>query len=343
MTVDTKRDTCSLLRALLGGEFNLRDADTLVHVTVRQAEQVIFWISRRKNYRLHTTGLSLRDLAYDMTAELFAEGEDSPCASLRAMLLSQTDAPDDALLAAFDAIIVRTVHRQFPRIFAELNPDKQLLIKALRHHVRHRDEIMVMDMLDGRWYLFGDVSGALLHLPAMTFEELRFSIGKVDPLHRSPVVEIFRLIESALRRQDVYRRAVLEIDVLRLTVEFLGRSYEAVRPSSIPEDGPTHDEAVLSHVIHRAIERARSSLERSYIDRGSLSSRDFELMLAAIREALLDTRDHENGRSSYAQLRQYMPGLTPERYRESYRRKYAYMLEVVRREAQRLMQSEVVD
>ena len=54
----------------------------------------------------------------------------------------------------------------------------------------------------------------------------------------------------------------------------------------------------------------------------------------------VDDRLGGEQRSEYAQLREYMPGLTRERYRNSYRRRYTYMTERVMEEAQRLLEKE---
>jgi hypothetical protein len=195
-------------------------------------------------------------------------------------------------------------------------------------------------MLDGRWYLFGGVEAAMLERPVMPFEELRRSLGAVNPLHRSAAIEIFRLIENTLHGQDVYRRAVPETEIVRLALDFVGRDFMAASAPSEAEVSFAHDVAVLSHTIQRAIESVRQSLERFYIERERLTRTEFELILNAIKASFLEDAQGGEPRSSYAQLRHFMPGLTPERFHESYRRKYAYMHELVVMEAQRLLQAE---
>lgn len=340
MISDANKELLSLLRALIAGPVSSRDADALIRLAIRRTEQLLYWINKRRSFRMQAIGLSLNDLAYDMTAELFLEDDDSLCAPLRAALLPYSDATDGDLLSVLDAILLRTVHRQYPRIFAEVNPEYHRLVKSLRGHAGLREDIAVMDMLDGRWYLFGGVEAAMLERPSMPFDELRRSLGAVDRQHRSAVIEIFRLIEEALCGQDVYRRAVPETEVVRMALDFIGRDFEATTGTSETEVSVAHDVAVLSHTVQRAIETVRQSLERFYIERNRLTRTEFELILHAVKASFLEAAQGGEPRSSYAQLRHFMPGLTPERFHESYRRKFTYMHELVMMEAQRLLQAE---
>lgn len=340
MLSDFNKAMLPLLRALIAGPVSSRDADALIRLAIRRTEQLLYWNNKRRNFRMQATSLSLTDLAYDMTAELFIEGEDSLCGPLRASLLPYSDATDSDLLSVLDAILFRTIQNQSPRIFAEVNPDYHQLVRSLRQHANPREDITTLDMLDGRWYLFGGMEAAMLELPAMPFEELRRSLGTVDRQHRSIAIEIFRLIEEVLCGQDVYRRAVPETEVIHLARDFVGRGFEAAFAWSEPEASIAHDVAVLSHTIQRAIESVRQSLERFYIERNRLTRTEFELILHAIKTYFLETAQGGEPRSSYAQLRSCMPGLTPERFQESYRRKYIYIHELVSTEARRLLQAE---
>lgn len=340
MPSEINKQILPLLRALIAGPVTSRDADDLIRLAIQRTEQLLYWINKRKHFRVKAIGLSLTDLAYDMTAELFVEGDDSLCGPLRASLLPYADATDGDLLSVLDAILIRTIQRQYRRIFAEVNPDHHQLVRSLRQHTSPREDITVLDMLDGRWYLFGGIEDAMLERPSMPFEELRRSLGAVNRQHRSAAIEIFRLIEVALCGQDAYRRAVPEMEVIRLALEFVGRDFEASFASSAPETSFEHDIAVLSHTIQRAIESVRQSLERFYIERSRLTRTEFELILHAIKASFLEAAQGGEPRSSYMQLRHFMPGLTPERFHESYRRKYTYMHELVVMEAQRLLQAE---
>lgn len=340
MSSRTDKELLPLLRALVAGPLDQRSTEALVAATLTYATRILYWVGRRKGYRLGALGLSLEDLAYDAIAELFAEDAEVAGVTLRTALLPVAGMDDTDLLSAYDATILRTVHWHLPRVFSEVAPEVHLLILGLRQHANPRSDITVRDMVDGRWYLFGDEKTALLHLPALSYEDLRRRLGPVDPLHRAIVIEMLRLVEALLRDQDEYRRAIPEADVLRLALEYLAqRTSLSQQP---PGESVGHDVAVLTNVLHRAIERVRHSFERFYLERGRLTPEEFEIMLQAIRGAFLDDRLGADVRSHYAQLREYMPGLTNERYRMSYRRKYVYMYERVMEEAQRLLELERV-
>lgn len=337
MSSEHRPELALLLRALIAGPLTVRDTDTLVRLTVTRAEGILFWLRKRRNYRLQRIGLSHRDLAYDMTAELFVESDDTPCAALRLALLPHAGGSDDDLLSVLDAVLIRTVSRQFSRIFADVNPGYHQMLRALRQHVAGRDDIETMDMLDGRWYFLGGKEAAMLHLPPIPYEELRHGLAEVDPRHRSAAVEIFRLIVTMLNAQDTFRRAVLESEVIRIALDYVGRSFAAEDGHHEVVASHDHDVAVLSHTLHRAVENVRVSLERTYIDRKRLTRGEFELLLRAVRTSFLDVVADDEDCSSFMRLRRFMPGLTSERYHETYRRKFSYMRELVMQEAQRLL------
>ncbi|MBE0643240.1 MAG: hypothetical protein IH600_04105 [Bacteroidetes bacterium] len=335
MPAEATQDLLSMLRALVAGGIDASASDALIKRTIHRTEQAIYWLSMRKNYRLHALGLTLRDLSYDISAELLAEGEDSCCAALRAALLPMAEASDAELLSQFEAVIFYNVQRHFPRIFSEINPLQHTLLKAVRKHVQGRDDIEIRDMLDGRWYLAEPLEQADLYKPAAPVEIIRQSLVEFNPRNRSEAVEVFRSILRYLRGQDEYRKAVLEMDVIRITVDYLGRDLEAAIQLDQTDASISYDVSVLSHIIHLAIDAVRPSLENLYIKRGRLSLWEFELMLLAIKATFLDLQRGDDVRSGYSFLRLYMPGLSPERFRETYRRKFAYMYERVVQEAKR--------
>ncbi len=335
MSADSSHDLLPLLRALLAGPMNASMAEALILRTIARTEQAVRWISARKNYRLHTLGLTLRDLSYDISAELLAEGEDTCCGTLRNALLPVAEGSDVDLLSLYDAVIFNNVQRHFPRIFAEVNPLQHTLMRAVRKYVRKTESIEIRDMLDGRWYVVESPALADLHKEAAPPEVIRNSLADFSAHNRSDAVEIFRSIIRFLREQDQYRKAVLEMDVIRITVEYLGHDLESTLQHEQPDASISYDVSALSHIIHTAIETVRPSLENLYVQRERLSAWEFDLMLLAIRSTFLDLQRGSDARSGYSFLRLYMPGLSPERFRATYRRKFAYMYERVVQEAQK--------
>ncbi|MFZ1731688.1 MAG: hypothetical protein WBQ23_12710 [Bacteroidota bacterium] len=329
-----------LLRALLAGKIDARSSDALIMATIKRTEQAVYWLSARKNFRFHTLGLTLRDLSYDIAADLLSEDGEYCCAALRNALSSHADAEDVELLSAYDAVLFGNVQRRISHIFAEVSPIQHILMRALRQHVNSSDDIEARDMLDGRWYLLEAVDRADLHKSAAPPDILRQCLSGFNAHNKSDAVEVFRHIVDFLRGQEDYRKAVPEMEVVRITVGYLGRALEASLLHQTPEPSVAYDIAVLSHIVQRSVETVRSSVERLYIERNRLTGWEFELLLYAIKSSFLDLRWGEEQRSGYWFLRNYMPGLTPERYRESYRRKYAYLYDLVLQEAQRLMEAE---
>lgn len=340
MPADFRHITLPLLRALLAGKLDARAADQLVRATINRTKQAISWLGARKKFRFHTLGMTLRDLSYDISADLLAEGDEGGFGALRNALLGSVDATDEELLSAFDAVIFGNVQRRLSHIFAEVSPIQHTLLRALRQHTSGRDDLEVRDMFDGRWYFIDGEEQAELHKAAMPPELLRGNLPEFSAHNRSDVIEVFRNIIALLRSQDRYRKAVLEMDVVSITVEILGRDLDAAMLLEEEEVSVAFDVAVLSQVIQQSIETVRNAVEDLYIARNRLTAWEFDILMYAIKSSFLDLRWGEEQRSGYWFLRKYMPGLTPERYRESYRRKYSYLYDLVVQESQRLMAAE---
>ncbi|MDT8325665.1 MAG: hypothetical protein RRA94_16240, partial [Bacteroidota bacterium] len=160
-------EAVSSLRVLLQGESSRDELDVLIVCAVRKTEGMLLWLSHRRNYRMQELGVSLRDIAYDIVAELFSGENEQCCARLRASL-SGIDMSDDLELhSAFESILFKNLHQHLPRIFGEINPLFQHLLRSLRGHIYRSTDIVTLDRIDGRWYCLRDTPDTALVRPAM--------------------------------------------------------------------------------------------------------------------------------------------------------------------------------
>lgn len=329
-----------LLRALLNGTLDPVSGDKLIRETIARSKHIIMWMVQGGKIRIDGCGFTLYDITCDITAEMLAQDGEGCCGMLRRWLLKHRGKEDVDFLATYQAILFLNIQRQLPRVFAEISPIHHSLLIAIREHARYRDDVSVRDMIDGRWYLFGNVSEVALEKPAISLQELARNLYRFNDNYRSVPVEVFRLAAEYLVAQDEYCKAISEKDLVRLILEHMGQNLKARHPDTAAEPSIEHDFAILSMVIQRAVAKVRSELELCYVERNRLTTWEFDLILEAVKDSFLLPGIGDETMSGFASLRGRMPGLTSQRYRKTYRRKFTYIRDLVAKEAQLLMKSE---
>jgi len=287
---------------------------------------MLLWLSHRRNYRLRDLGFSMKDIAYDIVAELFSGEEEQCCAGLKGALTGIDSADDDALLSAFESILFKNVHQHLSRIFGEIDPLHQHLLRSLRGHIYRSDDVRTYDRLDGRWYCHRDTPESDLARPAMPIEMLRQQMSLEGGESSAPIADVFRSVLTSLRAQSEYRPAVLESDILQLTREALGMDYSM---RTITRENPVvaHDSEVLGRILMRALDNTLPWIDEMYVEKKRLSRKEADCMLAAMRMYFNDLVSVQDTLGPYSYLRRCMPGLTHDRFRRSYRRKFEYILQ----------------
>ncbi|MDT8323373.1 MAG: hypothetical protein RRA94_04605 [Bacteroidota bacterium] len=315
--------TADLLDGLLKGNLDERQTDVLIDRTVQQARKYIHWLIWHRGYQLGPTGLSVDDLAYDLIAELVSELDGEMLGRLRHAISELTEVSDASydVESAFIAVVNRNVRFNIARLFVDLNPVHARLLRALRRYAQASDEIRRIDSFGGFWY--ARAGDALLERPPMPLEILRTGVLRFSE-NGNPVRAVLDACLVHLGDQDTWRRAVLEHDVIELTVTLL-KLHHAVIDQQFAVDAGHGDTEIAGAALTESLEDARSWVEERYVRTGKLSPGEADAMLDAVLLYIEDLlRKDVLGHVSY--LRQTMPGLTQQRYRESYRNVYEYIL-----------------
>ncbi len=299
---------------------------------MHKTETILAWLSYKRHYKMQDLGYALRDLAYDIVAELFAGEQEQCCPHLRHALAGDEERAGEDLVSAFDAILYKNVHQHLSRIFGEINPLYQQLLRSLRGHIYRSSDIASLDTFDGRWYLRKDLPPEDLAKPPIPIEELRRSLHLGDVPKTTPVVWVFRSVLATLDAQDMYRKSTREADILLLTKESLGMDYTL---SSAHHTDPeySYDAPVLGRILLQALDAAMPWIEERYLEERRLTSKEVDCFLSAIRMYFNDLMGEGETLGPYTYLRRCMPGLTHARFRESYRRKFENILQRVFNEA----------
>lgn len=326
---DRDSDILPLLRRLIAGNLKPGEGEHLVNAAIRRTLHILYWVSARRSYRLQLLGLEMEDIAYDMIAELFAAEEEECCHRLRRSLIAMGSlTSDDELLSAYEAILFRNVHQQYARLFAEIDPLHLHLSRGLKAHILRDHSIQVLATFDGRCFYRGSTDDARLHLPAMPYEKLRQHIRYNPDESRSSVIGVLNSVLEALERQDQYRRAVLETDVLQIAKDIVGMDMRGNYVQHAEQE-ERHDSRLLMHILYKSLDECGPWLENTYIRTHRLTELELKLFIDAIRLYFTDIMRGDESQGAYAYLRKCMPGLTHTRFRDSYRRRFEYILQHV--------------
>jgi hypothetical protein len=320
-------DRVALARALLDDTIAPIDTHRLTALVLDAAAHVAGWMTHRRGYTFVKMGLSRHDIACDVVAELLAAHDHKPLGRFRLALERFAGVTDDP--AAFDAALMQiltvTVDQNLTRLFREFDPVYARALRMLRLHVReHPDAVRIERDLAGTVYVAAnapyDRERAVVPLEALE------TMLHVQSLEGNPAVVVLETCLRMLAAHPLYRCAVHEADVMRLTIDLLGRSYTS---DVIDEQdaGGAHDHALLMADIKRAIEMTRVWIESSYVARRKLSPPESTALLDALRAYVADIGNNdERPRISY--LQKVMPELTYDLFRSRYRNLFDYMIRV---------------
>jgi hypothetical protein len=296
----------------------------IVSATVDYANNVLQWMQHRRSYTFQRMGLSLRDVANDVVAELLADGPDGACHRLRHALMCEYAAPTSSLLARYSAVCVRTVQQNITRVFAEFDPVRARLLETVRRHVRMTDRYLTIDGCMGRLYTVADPAVARLHCDYPDELRLRHAAFRATNLRPSPMIAVLEHCLASLADDATVQCAIFEHDLLRLVVSMLGAELDAVTDDASTMQLPDDAQSELLRHIERTIIDAREWISTKFIRPQRLTSTEAEAILSACRSALLDAA-YADQRDHYSYLRERMQGLTYETYRAVYRHRTEYI------------------
>lgn len=331
-------DRVALACALLDNTLAPVDTHRLTALVLDAAAHVAGWMTHRRGYTFVKMGLSRHDIACDVVAELLAAHDAMPLGRFRLALARFAGVADDP--AAFDAALMQiltvTVDQNLTRLFREFDPVYARALRMLRLHVReHPGAVRIERDLAGTVYVAADAPDDR-ERDVVPLEALETMLH-VESLDGNPAVVVLDTCLRMLAAHPLYRSAVHEADVMRLTIDLLGRSF-APEQVDLQDAGGAHDHALLMADIHRALDMTRVWIESSYVARRKLSPHESMALLDALRAYVADIGNNDElPRVSY--LQRVMPDLTYDQFRSRYRNLFDYMIRVFFTNARTLLVS----
>jgi hypothetical protein len=320
-----------LLLMTLRGELDRVSSEAMVRYCIERTVCIIRWSNGRFNYAKNRLGLSIEDLAYDIVAEFVSNEEETYCSRLRHALLNLPHGSEDERVTSFEGTLISIVSQSLSRMLGEFNRVQYLLLRSLRSGVRRRGNIVTLDMFDGRWYMLHDTDSACLELESMPWDQLRLHTRTSRVPGSSLALDLLEDVLDLLENQSVYRKAVREGDIIRIATEIFAAQMQAVTDLEAHSGGGDDNSGMLQEIeahLLIAIDDVREELGEFYDSSNRLSPDEMDAFALAAQHYLRDASTGEQA-SQYAYLREYMPGLTNQRYRESYRNRLMYFIRKV--------------
>lgn len=331
-------DRVALARALLDDSLTPGGVHRLTTLVLDAATHVAGWIVHTRGYTFVKMGLTLDDISCDVVADLLAAHDGSALHRFRTSLEHFDGVTTDT--AAFDAALMQiltvTVDQNLTRLFREFDPVYARALRMLRLFVRdHPDLVRIERDLAGTLYVAAaapdDRERAVVPWDVL---ETMLHVGAPDG---NPAVIVLESCLQMLHDHPVFRCAVHESAVMRLTIDLLGRSFTPEIQVE-QEAGVGHDRSLLLAEIERALDMTQAWITSSYVARCKLTSAEGEALLSALRMFVRDIGENDE-RARVTYLQAVMPGLSYEVFRTRYRNLFDYMIRVFFTNARSLLLS----
>lgn len=331
-------DLPQLLERLGQEPLEARAPKWLTQIVVDLSESIAGWIVRKHGYHVQSMGLSIRDIAYDVVAELVSSSKNtSEVPILRMLKTALGDSTDPVLFEShLRTILLGTIHKNLTRIFAEYDPVYAKMLRMLRIHVRKNDSIKSKLNVSGCIYFRLPEDEILLQKEALPLQDLRMRIQVPEVDGNPSVVALFACLDY-LESQSTYRRAVSESDVMKIAMELIGNDLRTETHESVDfHEGS--DKHQIEEAVESAISETRVWVTEKYVEKGKLSHREVEAIMQSIRMYVSDLAEGDT-ESHYYYLRQHLTGLSYDRFRSDYRNTYEYIVRTFFTKAQALLVS----
>jgi hypothetical protein len=279
-------------------------------------------------------GITMIDLAYDCIAEAFARNQEGRFFHLERFVESLTlpinEISMPALLAAYRVFLSRFADAQIGRLYAVADPTGARISRNIRECIKWKGGLDLKRDFRG-WLIFTTNDPDEDHLPPLPLEELKKSLA----VHARIGDDVPRLMESlaiALKTNKRYRRSIPLRDVVQIFREYyeLSEVGKQEGDSKLPFESLTSEEIDgLRHSVEGAL---KEKLFVTYVARKKLAREEAEAIFLALSSVLKAWCGGDGLEMSlYESLRCHM-GVSEMAYREKYRVKMEYLLQVARDE-----------
>jgi hypothetical protein len=285
-------------------------------------------------------GLSVEDFAFDAIAEMFRR-DDTGRLTVFATAFGTLSAESQAQASMehiLRQMVFTAVNRQIFRSYRETDPSLAKLLRNIKNALRSHPTA-AMAHLGGEWTIVPRRSIPLLdHLPLMTPELLA---AELHALLSGPLDlrELLSTVAAILSEQTEYSRKYPLMGAA-LLIRGVYTRYRELEEEETLFDAMTDEE--LERFLRPALGNVLRSTGRKYIENGKVTEEELQIYARALFNLILDkvSGKEEEPRSLFELVVKYDPSMTKDEYLSRHRAILEYLLKLVRRELQELLQNE---
>ncbi len=279
-------------------------------------------------------GISITDLAYDCTADLFARDKKGSFVHLEGFVgalnrpLDQT--PDHELIAAFRSVLSRFADMQLGRLYAQADPAGARIHRNIRECIKRGGTLRLSKDFRG-WVIAPATVPDLNHLPSCSMDQLKSEFqARLEGVQQTP--QLLGILHQVLVSLTEFRRSIPLADVIRL---FKGL-YRGEQRSEFEEQEAQSLEGLKPFEIAQLRTQVEQVLKEkilvSYVAHGKVDRKQGEAMYLAICDLVGDWCSGDGADFSiYEYLKRYLP-IDERTYKDGLRVKMEYLMKIAREE-----------
>ena len=285
-------------------------------------------------------GISLTDLAYDCTADLFGRDDKGDFLHLESFVaalerpLDQT--PDHELVAAFRSLLSRFADMQLGHLYAQADPAGARIHRNIRECIKREGTFRLARDFRG-WVISPATVPDLNHLPPCSLDWVNAEFhARVRRVQQIP--QLLGALHQVLASLTEFRRSIPLADAVQL---FKGL-YQGGQKSEFEEQEAQSLEGLRPFEINQLREQVGQILKETilvtYVAHGKVDRKQGEAMYLAFSDLLEDWCSGNGANFGiYEYLKRYLP-IDEKVYKEGLRVKMEYLMKIAREEfASRLM------
>ncbi|MBI2429879.1 MAG: hypothetical protein HYV29_14000 [Ignavibacteriales bacterium] len=272
--------------------------------------------------------LPIEDAAYDCIADLFRRDETNSFIALNAYFsafdISTLDSTE--LFPHLRRLVFTKVNDGIARSYHDSDPMLSRIIRNVRLAVHSLGNYTEIERF-GEVYLAPTLCDPLEHLPKFDEQTLEHLLAE-SVRGNENVLEIVGTLARKLRVQNEYARMVSVLQVA-LTIRSL-YARKAMLATMEGEITQKHDERVVKETMHSAINRIQHRFYLHYVGNGKTNDATygvyFDVITTRLEYMLLS--GSADGQSLYSSLKNRLPGLSVEDYKEHHRSRLEYLFKL---------------
>jgi hypothetical protein len=293
----------------------------------------------------------LEDLATDCVADLFMRDEDGLFIQLRKYFgekLADGEVDDAEMMLQLRRLVVKKTKQELSRIFRERDPEGAKIVRNIKVAVRTSDDLACFKEMGREFVCFSKYGGNGLDTTTLGKDErirLRCHCPPYpDELLESRFFSIHNPNDSVSTSIKKLLKEVQETEGHKnfLSIEVIARMIRCVRNEMFRENvgcdstDTTPMEYLQLKEINEAKEQVLTIIEKkiqnTYLSGGKPKRKRAEIYKDALIDVLDDLVHHRKSDSYFHLLRNRIPGLTQQQYRNEERTVFEYLAKVVKKE-----------